>query len=163
MKYFLMDGRIDKELLEKFVSFFNNHSSDECTILLHSRGGDNYISEVVVGMISKMINVTLIISSVYSSGLYIAYQSKCKKVLSATAKGMWHYGRATIDFGTNSKPYYNEDECVVRNFSIEKKADESFARKIMTKAEYILYKKNEEIYFDMTRMKQIFPDATILK
>jgi hypothetical protein len=162
MKYFSMDGRIDKEMFEKFVVFYNENCLKECAITLRTIGGETYVSEAIVRMLNEMKNVTLIIQAAYSAGFEIAMYSKCKKVLSKTAKGMWHYGRADISVNVKNKPYYREDECTVSNLPIERKQGVRLAKKVMTGKEFKLFKKDYDIYFDFKRMKQIFPDAKVI-
>jgi len=162
MKYFSMNGQINKELFERFIPFYNEHSLSDCVIVLSTAGGDSYISETLIHMINEMPKAMLLIHAVYSAGFEIAYKVKCKKLLSKTAKGMWHYARADISLNTKGKPYYKEDDCVILNLPIEKKQQETFAKKIMTPKEYKQFSKDDDVYFDFKRMKEIFPDAEII-
>lgn len=158
-----MNGRIDKEMLERFVSFFNENQDQKCTLVLNSGGGDTVISETITHMIEQMVDVTLIINSVYSAAFEIAFYATCKKILSKTSKGMWHYPRAEITFNTKKEPYYHEDVCVLSNLPIENKSAEKLAKKVMTDKEFNKFKKDHDIYFNFNRMKQIFSNATVLK
>lgn len=164
MKYFAMCDIINDAILDKFIPFFNENQSVPCTIVLHSRGGQTYVTDIIIRMIGQMEDVTLTIHSVYSAALKIAIQADCKKVLSSTAKGMWHMGRADMSVAIDTKPYYDEDINHVKNFEIEAAQSIALANKIMTKKEFRRFKvKREEVWFDFKRMKQIFPDAEIIK
>lgn len=163
MKYFPMTERIDKEMLQKFISFYNENFSEPCSIILNTVGGHTIESEVIIHMINKMPDVTLVIQYVYSAGLEIAMNVKCKKILSKVARGMWHLGRVEMSINLKNKPYWTEDECIVRNLPIEKKSAFALAKKIMTAKEYAAFKKDQDVYFDFKRMKQIFPDAEVMK
>lgn len=163
MKYFTMASPFNDDLLEKFISFFNSYSLEPCIIILHTRGGSTYIAETFSLMVSQMADVTIVIHAAYSSGFDFAYKAKCKKILSSTARGMYHLGRIDISFGIDSKPYYDEDANHAKNFPVEMKISNGIAKKVMTKDEYQRFKiKREEIWFDFKRMKEIFPDAKIL-
>lgn len=163
MKYFLMSGRIDTEMLEKFIPFYNENKEYPCRIILNTRGGDSLISETIIFMINEMEDVGIIIQAVYSAGLQIAVMTKCEKILSSISRGMWHYGRTEISMSVKSVPYYHEDECTMRNLPIERKQADSLARKIMTKKELKDFKADKDVYFDFGRMRQIFPTAKIIK
>lgn len=163
MKVFQIASTIDKEFLEKFILFFNENRELECLIIVNSGGGDGDAAEAIIYMINKMPNVTLFMQAAYSCAFELAWFAKCKKILSQTAKGMWHYSRLNMAINTKEKTYYSEDECMIRNLPIERKSIESVARKIMTAKEYKEFKENKDIYFDMQRMKQIFPDAQVVK
>lgn len=164
MKYFSMANPINEELLEKFLGFYNQYQSEPCKIILNTRGGSTYISDIFISMINEMPDVTLLIHAAYSSGFEIAYNAKCKKQLSKTARGMYHLGKADMSLAIDSKPYYDEDINHAKGFVVEMKASNMLAKKVMTKAEFNSYKvKRDEVWFDFKRMKQIFPDAKILK
>lgn len=162
MKYFNINNPIDFELTEKFTTFYNQFSGEDCTAVLNTRGGDNYYAEILVHMMNQMPNLTMIIQAAYSSGLYLAMATSCKKILSRHAKGMWHYGRVEMTLSTNKKPYYNEDQCHFKNLQDNYLSDDLIAQLIMTEDEYRLFKKHEEIYFTLSRMQQIFSNAEIL-
>jgi len=163
MKYFTMQTGINEELLDRFVVFFNEHRESPVTIIVHSRGGSMGIGETILHMISEMADVTLIIHSVYSSAFNICYSAECKKILSKSAKGMYHQPKASVEIAVDRSPYYHEDNCLYLNFKHEKKYSDSLAKEIMTKKEYELYVKRDEVWFDFNRMKQIFPDAEVMK
>jgi len=162
MKYFSMDGRIDKDMVERFIIFYNDHCFSNCTIVMNTVGGDTYKSETIIHMINQMPKCTLLIMAAYSVGLEIAINVKCKKLLSKTAKGMWHYGRCDTSVNVKGKPYYHEDECLLRNLPIERKSAERIAKKIMTQKELKDFKEDKDIYFDYFRMREIFLEAGVM-
>lgn len=162
MKYFSMIGQIDQAMLERFIDFYNNNLDSEVCIIINTSGGSFFFSETIIRMINLHGNVTLIIQGAYSAGLYIACMSDCKKLLSKSCRGMWHYGRWEISYNDKNKPYYHEDECVIDNMVFHKRYTEKLAKKIMTVKEFKLFKKDHDIYFSFTRMKQIFTEAKIM-
>ncbi len=162
MKYFSFDTEIDKVLFSRFVDFYNEHLDSPCTIVINSIGGDAHVMFTVLRMINGMKDVTLIIEVAYSAAFYIAYHCDCKKILSPLAKGMWHFSTSQITLNHNNKPTYWTDKCHIQNFPIEKKMFDELAKKIMNKKEFTAYKSDRDIYFPFSRMKEIFPKATIL-
>lgn len=163
MKYFSMTDGINCEMLGKFIKFFNDYSQEPCSIVINSRGGSSYVSETIVHMISEMTDCTLIIHGVYSAAFEIAIEAKCKKLLSKFPKGMMHIGRLDVNVALDGKPYYDEDANHFKNFPVERKLMYKLAKRILTKPELIKYNKREEVWFDFKRMKEILPDAKIIK
>lgn len=163
MKYFTMTGSLNDEMLHKFVAFFNEHRDEPCTIIFNSRGGFTSVAETMGLMIGQMTDVTLLIHGVYSAAFELCYKVKCKKILSKYATGMWHLGRLEGTIGIDSKFYYDEELNNERNFPLEKRLGEKMAKTVMTPVEFKKYKKREEVWFDAKRMRDIFPDAKVLK
>lgn len=163
MKYFALTTSLDDDSLGRFIDFFNQNKTEPCTIVIHCAGGGTYQQLAMSRMISQIEDCTLFLSAAYSSAFYLAYTAKCKKILSYTSKGMWHLGRADVSLSIANKPYYHEDVVVIKNFEGEKRLSHSFAKKVMTAAEYKKYLDGQDIYFDFKRMKQIFPDAEVMK
>ena len=162
MNYFYLRGNMDNELLEKFISFYNN-AGEQITIVVDSRGGWNTVADAMIYMINQKPDVTIIILQAMSSAMYLAVKTKGAKVLTQTCLGMWHYTKWGVDFNDKNKPYYREDEATLKNMPNNKKINEAFAKSIMTATEFLEYKKDEDVYFPFTRMKQIFPNAIICK
>lgn len=159
-----MTDIMNEAMLEKFVVFFNQYQSQACTIILHTRGGQTYVTDAIVTMVNQMEDVTLIINAIYSAGFEFALRADCKKILAKTARGMWHLGRCDMSMAIDGKPFYDEDINHLKTFPIEYKLSCTLAKKIMTKDEFHKLKvKREEVWFDFKRMKQIFPDAEIMK
>lgn len=162
MKYFVIDGRIGKDMLVDFVNFYNSNAGEDCTITLNTGGGDSYVMWALIHMINEMPKVRLLIQSVYSAGFEIAYATECEKLLSPTARGMCHQATSSVTLNQDTNVCYNEDKCIVRNLSIDRKIGNKVAKEVMTKSEYKRYKKDRDIYFDFKRMKQIFKGAKII-
>lgn len=163
MKYFPITDSINSEMLDRFIRFYNDYKDDACTIVIHSRGGFTFVAETLVHMINQMPDCTLMIHSAYSAAFELAMQTKCKKILSKFSRGMMHMGRLETSIGVDKKPYYDEDINHTKNFHIEKRIGDVMAKKIMNAAEIKKWKLREEVWFDFKRMKQIFPDAEIIK
>lgn len=163
MKYFAIRNNIEQSLYDNFIQFYNEHKDEEVRIIIDSGGGEMSATKVFISIINSMHNVSLIILNAYSAAFVLAYNCKCKKYLYQYSRGMWHYSRSNMDINANGKPTYYESECILRNYKLHQKEQEKLAKKIMTNAEYKLFKDGQDVYFDINRMKRIFPDATILK
>jgi ATP-dependent protease ClpP protease subunit len=163
MKYFHIDSKIDKDLLNKFFEFCNNNPDDEWTISLWTVGGQSTMADNILYAINKRPEkVTLICQEAYSGGFHIFYHAKCKKCISKSSKGMTHVSSMEMRMNSMQKPVYTEDECVIKNWQQSKKNEMQFAKNLLTKKEFKKYKKGDEVYFTFKRMKEIFPDAEII-
>lgn len=163
MKYFHIDCKIDKDLLNRFFDFCNANGEDEWTIIIYTVGGWICMGKTILRIINlRKDKVTLILHEAYSSGFYIFYEAKCKKVMCSNGKGMIHKAAAEMFIDTDRKPRYSEDACIIKNWKHSKKEDDEWANKFLTKKEFKKYKNGNEVYLTAKRMKQIFPEAEII-
>lgn len=156
MKYFQMSGLIDKDMVERFVIFYNQYHDQEVTIVLNTAGGGYFSAELIANMVNELNNVTLFVQGAYSAGFFILVHVKCKIILSKTTIGMWHYGKWVVELSDKGKPYYNEDVCILSNMPFHSRESRAIAKKVMNTKEYARFLKDEEVYFNTVRMKQIF-------
>lgn len=162
MKFFNIDGSIDKELVDRFVEFYNANQSEECTISINTAGGKSYSMELLIFMINQMPKVTMIIINVYSAGFWIAIETTCKKMLSKDAKGMLHYPHTSVEINSKGDMIFLEDKCMKINMKREAKDSEKLAKRVMTEKEYKKFKENEDVYFGVKRLQEIFPEAQFI-
>lgn len=162
MKYFAIRDAIEDSLYNKFIDFYNQYSEEECRIIIDSGGGEMSAATLFINIINSMPNVSIVIINAYSAAFIIAYYCKCNKLMYKNSRGMWHYSHMKMDINVDGKPSYFEHECTLRNFKMQHKEQKTFAKKVMNKDEYISYLKGNDVFFDMHRMKQIFPDAKII-
>jgi len=162
MQYFYLRDNINQDTFDKFVQFYNGVGDNEITIVIDSGGGSNMICEAMIYMLNQKQKVTTIIMGAFSSAMYLAVKLKGEKILTNTCLGMWHYTKWALDFNDKLKPYYKQDEGIIKNMPRNKKISETFAKSIMTTAEYKKYLNDDDVYFHFNRMKQIFPTAKIL-
>lgn len=156
MKYFHMHGLINKEMVDSFTDFYNQFHDDVVTIVLNTSGGGYFQAELIASMINQLKSVTIFVQAAYSAGYFIVFYSKCKVVLSKTARGMWHYGSWAVEINDKGKPYYEEDVCILSNLSAHNRESKNIAKTTMNKKEYTKFLKDENVYFNTTRMRQIF-------
>lgn len=162
MKYFHIEGKIDRELLNKFLLFCNENGNEAWTIVINSVGGMSTVANCILYVInSRFKKCNLICLDAYSAAFYILYNAKCKKTIVKTAKGMYHLAAAEMYMSSNIKPSYTEDECIIKNWE-QDKTDLGFAKKFMTPSEFKKFKQGSDIYFTFKRMCEIFPDAEII-
>jgi ATP-dependent protease ClpP protease subunit len=157
-----MIGLLDNEMLVKFVDFVNSNTDEAWTIIINSGGGNFLATETITRIVNLHKETEIIVQAAFSAGFLFLIETKCKKTLSRTCRGMWHYGRWSIEYNDKHKPYYYDDECIIRNLPFHKKHSQSLAKKIMNTTEYKDFLKDRDVYFDFKRMKEIFPNAEVI-
>lgn len=163
MKYFLFDGGIENEDVASLIDFLNQNDGD-VKVGLCSGGGSSGTARFLLDILNQNRHrITLCaVVGVYSAAFEIFYKFKGKKELTFGAKGMYHYGTIEVRISDAVKPAKGEDRCDFRNMKIYRKERDSFAKMFMNKEELKDFKRNEDIYFDFVRMKEIFSDAEII-
>lgn len=154
MKYFAIDGDINQQMLERFTEFYNK-GYEKISISLSTDGGDNWIGEVIIDMINNHPDATLIVQRAWSTGMAIAVQSKCKKTITSTCTGMYHYSTRQIWINDLGKPAYGSSIDNMKHLPYKKALSEKFARNIMNKKEFKKFKKDKDVYFGYKRMCEI--------
>lgn len=154
--YFQMSGLINMEMEEKFISFYNLNHDNQTTIILNTGGGGYFHAESLVKMINEMKDVTIFVQAASSAGFFLLYYTKCKLIISKTARAMWHFGRWEISMNDKGKAYYREDECVLSHFPFHSRESKRIARTTMNKKEYTQFLKDDDVYFNTKRMREIF-------
>lgn len=103
-----INGKVDTEMLDKFIQLFNNNA-DEYTIYFSSTGGSLEDANVIIDLINKNANKVTLIAyfSILSAGFDIFFKTKCKKEILSTAIGMYHLGVVEIDMSVNGKVAYH--------------------------------------------------------
>lgn len=163
-KYYLLNGKINEECLEKLITFFNYlDASDTLFIYLSSTGGMTIIGRAIISFINNNKDrIELACVHAESSAFEIFYKSKCKKFLISPCRGMYHkqwVADAGV-FSDNRKPVYNSDIAIFNN---DKYYDFSYVKEFMNNMEFKKYKKGQDVYFNHQRMIEIFPDVEVLK
>lgn len=162
MKYFQLEGRIDETLVTKFMEFCNMNLSEECTIVINSGGGKSTLAKVILCIINENSEkITLISAGCYSAAFYIFFFAKCKKKIVYGSLGMHHMEYLSdVCINEKGKPKYGEDICQIENL---KSIRDNFLKNSMTKKEKSIYNNNDDVYFSFNRMKELFPNADIIK
>lgn len=155
-------GAMNSEMLERLIDFSNNNPSDDWVIILNTSGGGFWPTESMAKIINDHKETTIIVQGAYSSGLMLLMMVRCKIILSKGCRGMWHYGKWSVDLNDAGKPYYYDDAAIVDNLPIFKRISDKIARKIMTKSEMTRFKNKHDVYFSPKRMTEIFPNADIM-
>lgn len=164
MKTFAITENISDTLLERFISFSNDNWNQPWTIYINTNGGSQGISTSILFLINdhnKKYKTKIIGNRIYSGGFHIFYKTECEKFLTLDSVGMIHQGASDMRINSKSDPRYSEDIATIRNWKETKRYD--YAKAILTKKEFKLYKKDHEVYLTLKRLKEIFPDATIIE
>lgn len=134
----------------------------QIAIQMNHGGGSFLATEAITRIVNLHKETEIIVQAAFSAGFLFLIETKCKKVLSRTCRGMWHYGKWNIEYNDKHEPYYYDDECIIRNLPFHKIHTQSVAKKVMTSTEYKNFLKDRDVYFDFKRMKEIFPNAEII-
>lgn len=158
MLYFQMNGQINADMEQRFIEFVNQHQDSDIMVILNTSGGGYFQAESISHIINEHKSVTIFIQAAYSAGFMLLYKTTCKVIISKTCRGMWHFGTWAISMNDKSKPAYHEDECILSCMPFHAKETKAIANKCMTKEEYKKFLKDDDIYFNTKRMRQIFSD-----
>lgn len=161
MKYFHLNGIINEELFDKFITFYNE-TTEDYKVVINSRGGKSALADIIRNMIEESpVKVTLISAGCFSSAFELFYKCSGDKIICEGTTGMYHMPYIKdVSLGINNRPSWEEDICNVSNFDI---STVDFIKEFITTKELKKFHKNEDVFFTFKRMKEIFPDAKILK
>lgn len=162
MKYFQLEGIINEELLTRFLDCCNNNPDEEITVYINSNGGKTLLCTIITDIINHNSDrFTLVSCGSYSAAFDLFYHAKCKKKIVNQSMGMQHKEfLRDISINSDGKYVYTSDKYENKN---NKTLDDSYIKEFMTKKEQKKYKKGDDIYFTFKRMKEIFPEAEIIK
>lgn len=165
-KYFSFNKNITRDTYSSFLEFVNTNSEDNWEITIDSSGGLGRQTFHIISIInsrSSQYKTKLVCLGAYSAAFLIFHQTKCKKVLATTCRGMFHYGLSEVTLSDNGEIWSREDEVAMKDlkrFSVP--LLNKIAAKFMKKKELKQFKKGWDVYLSFKRMKEIFPDAEII-
>lgn len=163
-KYFLFDQLLDAEGIKKIIDFIQDNEG-ALNIVISSDGGKFWLTS----FLSKILNdnadrITLTaIENIYSSAFYLFLSFQGKKALTFGCMGMVHYGSKSITITHNGLPYYDDEKIWLLN--CKEKADycHDMISSVLTESEFNSFKNNGHVYLSFERLRQIFPEAEIVK
>lgn len=162
MKYFFIDGKMDGELLQRFISFVNDNQAESWTIILNTAGGKTDVGETVLFIINEnKEKCTLIAHNIYSAGFNLFYNAKCSKYLTPSSKGMYHMATAELWMRPDGKASYYEDRCITKNMKAGNEIDKEFIKGFMTEREQTKFNKGDDVFFTYDRLREIFPGTRL--
>lgn len=161
MKYFHLEGIINEDLLNKFIDFWNENQSEECTIIINSGGGKSSLTFFILDVINKNHDkITLVSCGCFSAAFYLFYKARCKKILTYGTTGMYHLPYIKdVNLNIHNDPVYTSDKCDIKNM---KSSDESFIKEFMKKKEIKAFNRGDDVYFTFKRLRKIFPDIKVI-
>jgi len=164
MKYFFIEDIMNYELLHKFVAFANASENEPWTILLNSDGGRESVELVILNAINThKHSVTVVGMYLMSAAFDLFYHAKCKRQLTNGCMGMYHMAYNELQINVNGRPSYTSGEAMMkRNKETGHAKALDFATEFMTPLELKKFKKGDDVYFTFKRLKEIFPDVTII-
>lgn len=154
---FLLFGEFNEDLLNRFVQFVNTNKGIEKNIYLDSNGGKVFVMEIILDIINRNPDEFKIfaVEEIGSSAFILFLHVKCKRKLGMLTRGMYHLTSREIRLNSNGKGTYHHDEFQLKTPKLAYQRDLKIATKLgLTKDEMKRFKKGEEIYFDVNRIKQ---------
>lgn len=162
--YFFFSDLIKDENVGDLIEFINKTGNDPIMIGIKSCGGSStllYFLQRIFKEQSERISLVAI-AGIYSAAFDLFYNFTGKRFLTRETKGMYHWAAQEVTINANSKLTYYEDEAMKRDRKRLKKEQLVFIAKFMTAGEIRKFKEGKDVYFDFSRMQEIFPDAEIL-
>ncbi len=154
-----ISGKVDEEMFNKFITFFNENKTVGKTIYFSSSGGSTAIAQACVNLITSndLTNITLIAySKLYSSGFDIFYKSKCKKIILKDCIGMYHQGNLEVSVNENLKPVWKEDECKLAYQKICKLKTIEFCKSLnFSNKNLKLIIKGDDVWFQNSELQEM--------
>lgn len=148
-------GKVDDEMLEKFIEMYNTESNNYL-VYFTSTGGSADTANVIVDLINRYAEKTTIIGyrELLSAGFYIFFVSKCKKELDIETLGMWHQGITDISLNDRGTIAYTNHKAVQKlNKTIGYPKCVELATKLgFNDLEMKEFKKGEDVYFLSDRL-----------
>ena len=168
MKYKLFDGEIDSTpngLTNSILKFLEEDGN--LVIGLDSPGGEIGAAMVLLQALStrneQFNKVTLIgVNYLGSSAFRLFYSYRGPKLLTMNCIGMAHQTKIEVAIASNNKPSNDEGVTHLANRDIIFEDETNFAKKFMTHIEFEKFCDNKDIWFDLRRMREIFPDVKVI-
>lgn len=163
MKYFFFQDDIEKESVEKLVNFINDFD-EEILLGLHSDGGQSGLSRYLLDVLNiNKERITLFAFEFIGSAAFnIFYDFQGRKKMSFGCIGVYHHASKPISVsGKNNVTYFAgraEQKTMVELWDNTIERGKNF----LNDKEMKSLKKNEDVPFSFSRMKEIFPDAEIV-
>lgn len=159
MKYLYINGGINNESIEKFITDFNSiDSTEHIKLYLSSDGGFDHYAYVIIDMINLNSSRIELIGSgfIYSAGFNIFFAANCNKRIIEGTKGMAHYASTEFTLDESGRPKFEQDKFIMSEFKRNKLITINNYRKIgLTEAELKKIRDNRECYFSYTRLNEL--------
>ena len=100
----IIDEKVEREMADKFVEFFNAVPPQEEKVIYFSTvGGDLKYRDIIIDLINRNSeNLTLVaVDYIASAGFTIFIEAKCKKELTDLTQGMFHMSKSEVYLDEN--------------------------------------------------------------
>ena len=153
-----ISGKVDEEMFNKFITFFNENLQNQKIIYFSSSGGSTDIAEACIDLInSNKQNTTLIAyNKLYSSGFDIFFKSKCNRHILENSIGMYHQRHLDVSVNENIKPIWKEDKCKIAFQKIQKIKTIEFCKNLNFSINNLkLIKKGNDVWFQNIELQKM--------
>lgn len=167
MRYKLFDGVLDGSpngVVNSILDFLKEDG--HLIVALNSIGGEIgagiILLDALHGRDEITSSVTLVgVNCLGSSAFRVFYNYRGPKFLTMNCIGMFHQSTIEIQMASNKRPDDNEGLIHMSNQSFLFEKGKQFAIKFMTPSEYKRFIRNKDIWFNIHRMAEIFPENKV--
>lgn len=156
-QYLYLNGRMDYEMVNSFLNFYNSLSSEtnEVTIYLNSEGGIYDVMQILLDIINhSKVKITLVaVGYIMSCAFLLFYLAKCDKILMSNCYGCVH--TISSSFELRDKKFEGDIVRLNEINDVNKKIEHNF-KSFLTNEELKKFKDGKDIYLSNKRMKEIF-------
>ena len=150
-----INGKVNDEMLEKFIQMYNAESS-EYIVYFSSSGGSTDTATAIIDLINRHSEKTTLICywQILSAGFKIFYESVCNREITNNSIGMWHFGESDLTIDDRGKMPYIQDVLILkRNKTIGYNNTLGLALKLgFNDAEIRRLKKGKDVYLLADRL-----------
>jgi hypothetical protein len=170
MQYFQIKEVIDKDLMEKFISFMNSNEENSISLFFDSMGGEVSLGKFMLRIIKNHTHpISIHIHNAYSTAFYLILQllltgRDIDWHFTSIGQCMMHYPSFFAKFDSAGQPCYREDKNIFKTLCKEDKEETDILAELlpMTRPEKTLFRKGQDIFFENRRLLHLFPDAKLI-
>lgn len=128
MKRFIINGKIDDELVRNFITFFDVIPQDEnILIYLSSQGGSETGSSILIDIINSAPERFEIfaLKKIFSAAFDLFFLATCKRRIDSKTVGMCHLSYIQCEMMKMGLPYYDQDKAWLKGYPVRKQEAQS--------------------------------------
>lgn len=172
MKRYIFNAFIDKDSVEKFISFVDANPDQNITLYLTSSGGEEAGMHVLLDVINHDPERFEIyaIERIFSSAFELFFMAKCKRRLAPATIGMCHLSTCEMKMMANGEPAYDGDKALLKADRFRNAGLTALCIELgVSEEDYKMIMKGEDVYFQwdqliglMQQQKNFQRDSTSL-
>jgi hypothetical protein len=150
MKRYIFNGYIDKESVDKFISFVDTNPGEHITIYLTSSGGEEAGMIVMLDVINHEPERFEIyaIERIFSCAFHLFFQAKCHRRLAIAVLGMCHLSTCDMKMMGNGEPSYDGDKALLKADRFRNADLTALCAELgISEEDYQKIMKGEDVYF----------------